>query len=85
MMLISWTAPYSLDGVPILNYNVTVSGVHTGVTTALTNSTNITLDLSTTCDNYTITVVPSNITRDNGQLAVTMVNNGCIVQVCVMR
>ena len=74
MMLISWTAPYSLDGVPILNYNVTVSGVHTGVTTALTNSTNITLDLSTTCDNYTITVVPSNAVG-NGQLAVTMVNN----------
>ena len=71
---VSWAAPYSLAGVAILSYNVTVSGVHTGVTTALTNSTSITLDMSTTCDNYTISVVPTNAVG-NGQLAVTTVNN----------
>ena len=61
MILVSWIAPYSLDGVPILGYTVTVSSVHhSGLTTALADTTSIAMNLSTTCDSFTITVVPLN-------------------------
>ena len=78
MILVSWTAPYSLDGVPILGYNVTVSGVHTGVSTALASSTSIELELGNSCDNFTITVVPLNAVGNGLPAMTTIVVIACV-------
>ena len=63
-VLISWSPPFTLEGVPILGYNVTITNTTSGeeLETAITTMLNYTfsIDDPDTDNNFTVTVVPIN-------------------------
>ena len=61
--LISWSSPFTLEGVPILGYNVTITNTTSGENeTMLVEDTTLlySIDHSDPENNFTITVVPIN-------------------------
>ena len=63
-VLISWSPPFTLEGVPILGYNVTITNTTSGeeLETANTTMLNYTfsIDHPDPDSNFTVTVVPIN-------------------------
>ena len=63
-VLISWSPPFTLEGVPILGYNVTITNTTSGeeLETATTTMLNYTfsIDHPDPDNNFTVTVVPIN-------------------------
>ena len=64
-VLISWSPPFTLEGVPILGYNVTITNTTSGEELESENTTMLNytfiIDHPDPDNNFTVTVVPINI------------------------
>ena len=69
-VLISWSPPFTLEGVPILGYNVTITNTTSGENEILESENTTMLNYTFSIDNpdpnsnFTVTVVPIYETSD---------------------